>query len=138
MIIEHRGIANGGSAELERIHLKALGSTDLRLYVLFLTSQTGTSVARTPRHVFWFYSHQVASNDDIIIYTRAGTDSVTNRDDGGKNHFFFWGLREPQFNTPSDCVVLLELGAWSTFPPSGPEPLNAPPPVANPFLPFRQ
>jgi hypothetical protein len=109
-------IADRGVAEQERLHLDVSAETNLSYYVVVDTVRSGSGIAPTPKHVYWFADKTVHAGDSIILYTRAGTNTSVARADGKVNHFFYWGLPQAVWTRPTSCAVLLEVSEWMTSP----------------------
>ncbi len=109
-------IVDRGVPSRERLHVSVLADANLNFYAVFdtqYTDDTGEIVA-IPKRAYWFTDYPVKAGDHVILYTKPGKDSVGERTDGHKNHFFHWGLRAPIWGSPEACAVLLEIADWET------------------------
>ncbi len=101
----------------ERLHLTATADTNLSFYVVFATAYLSpTSIATTPKFVFWFTNKPVKAGDIIVIYSRAGVASERKNPDGTTSCFYYWGKPTSIWANTGDCAVLLELANWQTTP----------------------
>jgi len=107
-------IADRGVAEQERLQLNVSADTNLSYYVVVDTVRSGSGIAPTPKHVYWFADTSVRAGDSVILYTRHGTNTSVARPDGKTNHFFYWGLPQAVWTRPTSCAVLLEVSEWMT------------------------
>jgi hypothetical protein len=108
-------IADRGSFNDERVHLKVLSRASLTHYAVFATLKaTNGSVITPPKHAYWFTDLVLNPGDNVVLYTRIGTNNSQKREDGLSNHFFFWGLPSPIFSQPSSCAILLEIDTWES------------------------
>jgi len=109
------GIADRGTANLERVHLRVLADTNLSYYAILDTTYVNpNAVSNLLRHAFWFPPHQVNAGDNVVLYTGYGVQNSEANLFGGRNHFFYWGLQNTVWNKTGDCAVLLEIALWQT------------------------
>lgn len=107
-------IADPGVPNSERIHLSVLADTSLEFYVLLKSFSTTTGVANGAAPAFWFPTVNVKRGDQIVVYTKPGTNSSAPLL-GHTNHFFFWGMKQTLFNMPNDCALLIEASDWESL-----------------------
>lgn len=108
-------IIDRGVPNQERLHLSVLAAANLNFYAVFDTTKIdNNTVVAIPRRAYWFTEHVVSPGDHVILYTKAGTESVSRRTDGYSNHFFYWGLRNTIWGDPKSCAVLVEISNWET------------------------
>ena len=111
-------IADRGVPTKERLHLRAEADVDIGQYLVFHTgfvAPDSTNIATPPKHVFWFRASVIKAGDNVVLYTtRVGLASSEERPDGGKNHFFYWGLPQPVWADQEQCATVLEIKDWAT------------------------
>ena len=114
MNIEIKGIRDGGVTNKERLVLKVIADDDIGYYVVFDTTFTEDGkISNKVRHSYWFPDKKVRAGDLVILYTKVGTQSETQNNDGSTSHFFYMGLDKTIWNKQGDCAVLLEARNWS-------------------------
>lgn len=114
MNIKIRAIRNSGVADKERLVLQVLRDDDIGYYVVFDTTFTEDGkISNKVRHSYWFPDKKVRIGDLVILYTKPGTQSESQNEDGSTAHFFYWGLDKTIWNKEGDCAVLLEARNWS-------------------------
>ncbi len=106
------GIGDKGIQAHERIGLKALRACNLKFYMIFKTNLTDSGFYHKSKESYWFMPQELNEGDKIVIYTRKGTDSYKENEDGTKTYFYYWGLDTPIFNTEKSGVVLSEVNDW--------------------------
>lgn len=115
MKLEIKRILDRGIANKERLWLKALVDTSLEYFIVFDTTYTSeTTISNLQRHAYWFRSKKVNAGDSIVLYTKSGTPSEVDNQDGTKTHFLYWGLQNTIWNKKEDCAVLFEVNTWQT------------------------
>jgi len=108
-------ILDRASANKERLWLKVLQDTDLTYYIVLDTTYTSRdAISNLQRHAYWFPPKQVRSGDNVVLYTRKGTNSSQPNQDGTQNHYFYWDLDHTIWNDSGDCAVLFEISTWAT------------------------
>lgn len=111
MKIEFTSFGDAGNIEDERIGFRVLESCDLKFFAVYHTRKTENGFYNRPKHVFWFYPKIVTVGDEIVLYTKKGTDNIEERDDHTV-HFLYWGL-EDSIIKEGDCIVISEISDWS-------------------------
>ena len=111
MKIEFTSFGDAGNIEDERIGFRVLESCDLKFFAVYHTRKTENGFYNRPKHVFWFYPKNVTVGDEIVLYTKKGTDNIEERDDHTV-HFLYWGL-EDSIIKEGDCIVISEISDWS-------------------------
>jgi hypothetical protein len=115
MRLDLRGVIDRGVANKERILLVALLPTNLSYYTLLHTdaADVNTNAVMAGGHLaYWFPTQWVGPRDQVIVYTRSGTDNVVQRPEGGTNYFYFWGLNQTIWQNPMSRVVVFEHQSW--------------------------
>ncbi|MCX6995686.1 MAG: hypothetical protein NTV49_01030 [Kiritimatiellaeota bacterium] len=108
-------IVDRASPDNERLWLKVLQDADMKFYVVFDTTYTGTNaISNLQRHAYWFPSKAVRAGDNVVLYTRKGTNSTQPNSDGTHSHFFYWDMDKTVWNNQGDCAVLFEVVDWTT------------------------
>lgn len=115
MELKITAIGDKGSLKEERIGLKAISDCQLKYYQIFRTNflESGGFYNRS-ESVYWFAPEDVKSGDRIVLYTKKGTNSVRENEDGSKTYFLYWGLEKPIFTDDKKGVVLVEINSWKT------------------------
>jgi hypothetical protein len=117
MRIKLVGITDRGIANQERIHLSVFAPSNLVNYAVFAAQKISPSAVKTPPDfAYWFTNMMVFPEDQVVLYTSPGQNSVERRPDGKWNRFFYWGLNHTVFQNPNSCAVLLEINEWDTKP----------------------
>ena len=108
-------IADRGIANQERLHIVALVDSDLSYYSVLLSIRNIMGRVSTGfRAAYWFGPRPVKAGDNIILYSGIGKDTSEVRADGGRNHFYYWGLKNTVWGPLTSCAVLLEVRNWQT------------------------
>jgi len=106
-------IADRGVPNNERLHLTVLADATLSYYVVLKSTIMGNEgVMNSSLLSFWFPTVQVKAGDQVILYTKTGKNSSEKTTSGNTNHFFYWGLNNTLWNSPTDCAVLIEVNSW--------------------------
>lgn len=110
--------AIGDKAQLsdERIGFNVLSPSNMKNYLVFSTVRTENGFSNRSKNVFWFPPREVATGDQVVLYTKGGQDSVKENTDGSKTYFYYWGLQETIFNLDDSIVVLAQLDTWKLSP----------------------
>jgi len=112
MEIVIKSIGDKGDLANERVGLTVLVTCELKYFLVIRTKKTDGGFQNKGTDYFWFLPQQVNANDKIVLYTRAGQNSVKENLDGTKTYFFYWSLSSPIFKTANDIVVLANLKNW--------------------------
>lgn len=107
-----RSYGDEGNLSEERIGFQVLRDCNLKFFVVYHTNITDGGFYNRPSDVFWFYPKDVKAGDEVVLYTKEGTDSSEKKADGHTIHFFYWGLNSPII-VKGDCIVLSEVEDWS-------------------------
>lgn len=111
MKIEFTSFGDAGNILEERIGFRVLEACDLKFFVVYHTLKTEKGFYNRPKHVFWFYPKNVDVGDEVVLYTKEGTDRIEEKEDH-KVHFIYWGLKESILQI-GDCIVISEIKDWS-------------------------
>jgi len=109
-------IGDKGNLTNERIGFKALKNCQLKFFMIFKTVISSVGFNNVSDSAFWFSPQEILENDQVVLYTRKGVNSVKDNPDGTKTYFFFWSRLSPVFNSPEDItnkVVLVNINTWS-------------------------
>jgi hypothetical protein len=116
MRLEISGIIERGVPNKERVHLIVSQPANLAYYMIMESVLTApNNILSGGRLAYWFGGGMVRYGDHVILYTRPGTDNAVRRQDGGINHFFYWGLNKTIWNNPQSKAVLFEIQNWSSI-----------------------
>lgn len=108
-------ILDRASPNQERLWLKVLQDTDMKFFIVFDTTYTApNAISNIQRHAYWFPSKAVRAGDNVVLYTRKGSNSSQPNPDGTTNHFFYWDSDKTIWNNTGDCAVLFEVSDWVT------------------------
>ena len=111
MRIELATFADQGDLKEERIGFRVIQSCNLKYFAVYHTEKTANGFYNRPKHVYWFTPQEVSAGDEIVLYTKKGSNNTAIRNDR-QVHFIYWGLDEPIMKK-GDCIVLSELEDWS-------------------------
>lgn len=109
-------IGDKGNLANERIGFKALKNCQLKYFMVFKTIKNTNGFNNTSDSVFWFAPQEILENDQVVLYTKSGINSVKENPNGTKTYFFFWNRLFPVFNGPEDIknkIVLVNINTWS-------------------------
>jgi len=114
MEIKLNSIGNKGELANERIGFVALKNCQIKHFLLVHTNKTENGFANKGQNFYWFLPQEVKENDQIVLYSKRGQNSIINNNNGTKTYFFYWGLQEAIFKTDKDIVVLANVANWSS------------------------
>lgn len=106
-------IGSKGDLTNERIGFKVLKDCELKYFLVFKTVKREKGFFNRSNGAYWFLPQELKAGDSVVLYSKAGLDSVNTNDNGSKTYFFYWGLTAPIFNAPENCVVLASLKSWN-------------------------
>jgi hypothetical protein len=113
MKLNIRSFADTGDFEKERMSLKVLANTNIGAYaVLFEPSNIDGDPTSGRKTAYWFPDLDVEAGDMIILYTKDGERRTKELATGHTAHFFYWGLKNPIWNTRKGGCVLLSVDEW--------------------------
>jgi len=102
-----------GSLQDERVGFQVTAGCDLKNFIVFKTHVTGNGFYNKSNDAYWFYPTAVEAGDRVVLYSKAGTDSIQKNDAGTTTYFRYWGLELPIFTDDEKVVVLLNAKSWS-------------------------
>jgi hypothetical protein len=103
-----------GDQTQERVQLDATGACQLGDFMVGDTTYgTNGGISNKVRHTHWFLDQQLNKGDTVLLYTRSGTTTKTQRPNGTVVHHVFWGLGRPIWNDGGDAAVLWHIDTWS-------------------------
>lgn len=106
-------IADAGIANKERVHIKVVLPDNIGRYAIFDTIQTEPGkVSSAVKNVYWFPDKEVRAGDDVILYSRTGTNSQITNENGTSTAFYYWGKNKTLWNSANDSVVLVKIESW--------------------------
>lgn len=109
------GIYDRGVPNQERVHYRANVDLDLTYFAIFDTNTAGPNNINAGHSTcYWFSPYRVKAGENVVLYTRGGSQSKETRNDGTVYHFFFRGLSSSLYGNPDSRAVLFELATWST------------------------
>lgn len=107
-----KSIGDKGDLNNERIGLSVISDCELKFYLIFKTTFTENGFYNRGNAAFWFAPQKVKAGDRVVVYTKAGTNSVKHNSDGSDTYFFYWGLKSPIFINDENGIVLSEIESW--------------------------
>ena len=108
-------IVNTGDIKNERVVLKALEDFDIGYYIIARSSLLSENkISDSIDNVFWLPAQIIKKDDLVVLYTRKGSNSNRQNDNGSKTYFYYLNLENPIYEKPIDCAILLELNNWKT------------------------
>lgn len=115
MKLKITSIAGAGDPEKERVVMKANEDLDLTNFAVFgcRVSDSGFYAGNVP-FAYWFATKDVKKGDFVVLYTKNGTSSVKNNNDGTQSHFFYW-RRGGTIWTDQYKAVLVHTSAWTAL-----------------------
>lgn len=105
-------IGDKGSLLNERIGLKALKKCQLKYFLVIKTRKINNGFFNVSENAYWFLPQEVNENDQVVLYSKKGVNSIIENVDGTKTYFFFWGLTKAIFDTDISTVVLVNANTW--------------------------
>lgn len=106
-------VAARGDVENERLIFVVADDGDVGEYLAIRTRYAGDLLTTDIQQTFWFPDSTVKRGDRVVLYSKTGTQKISDRKDGGKTHFFYWGLTEPQWKSEEFGVVLIHSVSWA-------------------------
>lgn len=109
-------IGDKGNLANERIGFKALKNCQLKYFMVFKTVKNNVGFYNISESAFWFTPQEILENDQVVLYTKGGINSVIENPDGTKTYFFFWNRLSPIFSGPEDNnnkIVLVNINTWN-------------------------
>jgi|HubBroStandDraft_4_1064222.scaffolds.fasta_scaffold317462_2 hypothetical protein len=110
--LQFLGIFERGVPYKERIHFQASTPLNLAYYAVLHSTAQGQGVASGGHPCFWFPTLQLMGGEIVVLFTGPNMNP-TNVSPSGRT--FFWGHPKTIFNSPSDCVVVMQLVTWQTL-----------------------
>jgi hypothetical protein len=63
---------------------------------------------------FWFPNQVVKPGDNVFLFTKDGVNTNSTDPDGCTSYFFYWGRKDPVWQLPQSCAVLVDAATWMT------------------------
>jgi len=114
MRIEIQSVADRGNLEKERLVLKVKSSTDIGDHLVLQTGFSAGEVTVEIYNAYWFAYRPVSAGDLVVLYTKSGQEKIRDLKQGGRAHFFFWGLDSAIWNRLDRAPVLLHAPQWTS------------------------
>jgi len=105
-------ISDKGSLLNERIGFKAFKKCQLKYFLVIRTNKTNNGFINVSENAYWFLPQEINENDQVVLYTKKGVNSILDNNDGTKTYFFFWGLTKAIFDNDTASVVLVNANTW--------------------------
>lgn len=112
MAIKITSIGNKNQLSEERIGFEAKSKCNLKNFFVFSTSFIETGFYNRSNNTYWFAPRELNAGDKVVLYTKSGTDSSKENDDGSKIYFYYWGLSETIYTDSKHGVVLGNVDNW--------------------------
>lgn len=114
MKLEIKSIADGGDPLKERIILRALADLDVGQFAVFKSGvgSSGKEPTSGRKAAYWFPDGWIKAGDRVVLYTKKGSRSTKQMDDGYTAHFFYWGREDAMWGDRKSGAVLLGISDW--------------------------
>ncbi len=112
MNLKLKSIADRGNPKKERVVVRVLQDTNIGFYLVMCTGFSNGAVNTGITETFWFPDKDVHSGDLVVLYSKPGTTSEKQLENGSKAHFFYWGNTQSLWASDSRGVVLLRGNDW--------------------------
>ncbi len=107
-------IADAGVIEKERLTLSVVREDDIGYYLVCATSKLPDGkVSSSLRAPYWLPDKKVRAGDLVVVYSKQGTRSEKQNEDGSTSYFFYRGRSKPVWADVSDAAVLFRAGEWN-------------------------
>lgn len=113
MALVMTSIGDRGELANERTGLSVTANCDLKTFLLFRTNFLENAFYNISTAAYWFPPENVKKGDRVVVYTKAGTNSLMNNPDGTTTYFAYWGLDSPIYINPKHGIVLARVSDWS-------------------------
>lgn len=113
MNLKYSSFADGGNIEKERLILKAHANVEIGNYAVFCSSVNEGKATAGRKTAYWFPDETIKTGDLVVLYTKVGTDSKKKLNSGATAHFFYWGLKDAVWGSPSNTAILLRVAEWT-------------------------
>ena len=109
-------IKSPGDLEQERVVCQVTADIDAGDYILFAAVADEDGVYSGVGKAFWLPTVRIQPRDNLVIYTKPGTQRAKELRTGGKSHFVYMG-EEPAWGAEAErAAVLFYAGpGWSRF-----------------------
>ena len=116
MKLKIKSVVDYGTHSSERVELVVTADCNLKYYMLTDTTYTSeNTISNKMRHMHWFYSKDVISGDEVVLYTKKGTAKTESIKNGNNTRYIiFWGLDSYIWNNSGDAALLFEINTWKT------------------------
>jgi hypothetical protein len=109
-------IVDRGTHNSEKVLIDVVEDANLQDYIIRDTTFTkGDKISNKWVHAHKFLKQSVKKGDKVVLYTRTGTDSKKELENGNTEYTYFWDLDSSVWNNDGDAAVLYELRAWHTL-----------------------
>jgi len=112
MRVEIRGVIDYGILDSERVVLDILEDSNIGHYMLLDTSYTHhNKPSRKIQHTYKFQNQQVKEGDIVILYTKAGKDSIQ-QNSYAITYSFYWNLDSCVWGNADDCALIVHFDSF--------------------------
>jgi len=105
-------ISDKGNLLNERIGFKVLKKCQLKFFIVFKTKKANGGFINRSNDTYWFPSMDVNENDKVVLYTKKGTPSIIDNNDGTKTYFYYWDKENGLFKNEDEIIVLINANTW--------------------------
>jgi hypothetical protein len=114
MKIAITSFADAGNFQKERIVMRAESDLDIGHYAVFCTAMaTNGEATAGKKTAYWFPDGEIKKNDLIVLYSKRGSSSTKELNEGRTAHFFYWGYDQAMWGDSGSGAVLLRVAEWS-------------------------
>lgn len=116
MKLKITNIRDQGNLDKERVVMKVESGGNVGEFLLVQSEYHNNSVTNGVYDTYWFPDKDVNVGDFVVLYTKSGTNSEKPFKEV-KSHFFYWGRKQPMWNTENRAAVLMHAPTWESFKP---------------------
>ena len=114
MNLKLRSIVAQGNLKNERLTLKALQNLDIGDYLVAQSGYERNSPTTTLFHTLWFPYKPIKKGDLVVVYTKNGSNSERELDNGNTAHFFYFDFSEAIWNDSNKGALVLYAPTWKS------------------------
>lgn len=112
MNIKISSISEAGVTGKERIVMKVLRDTDIGQYAVLRTGFRAPSPTTGVTDAYWFPDKPVRRNDIVVLYSKSGTESEKQLENGATAHFFYWRAGSNLWSDNEHAAVVIEVNEF--------------------------
>jgi hypothetical protein len=113
MSLQFLRVEGAGDLSQERVVLRASTDVDIGVYAVFrcVSNEEGKVLSGPILCAYWFADRLIKKDDWVILYSKRGTRSQKEGNDGPSSYFYYWGLENPIW-TKQTAVVVAPTRGW--------------------------